>query len=83
MPFSRIADPDQAQILSAALDELCRDAGIRPATPERREAASFIMRLYWHGHRTPDKLRSAINVAMGRESTNTAGIGQQSDTLEG
>jgi hypothetical protein len=67
MPFSRIADPEQAQILSAALDELCHDAGIRPATAERREAASFIMRLYWNGHRTTDELKAAINTAMGRE----------------
>jgi hypothetical protein len=83
MPFSRIADPEQAEILNSALEELCHDAGIRPATPERREAASLIMRLYWCGHRTPDELRSAINIALGRESANTAGMAQQSDGLEG
>jgi hypothetical protein len=67
MPFSRIADLEQAQILNAALDEFCRDAGIGLGTPERREAASFIMRLYWCGHRTPDELRSAISTATGHE----------------
>jgi hypothetical protein len=69
MPFSRIADVEQAQILNAALEELCHDAGIGRSTPERREAASFIMRLYWCGHRTPDELKSAISTAMGREQS--------------
>ena len=67
MPFSRIADPMQAQILNAALDELCYDAGIRRATPEGRAAASLLMRPYWSGHRTPEELKAAINIALGRE----------------
>ena len=66
MPFSRIADIERAKILTAALDELCHDAGIGLGTPEHREAASFVMGLYWNGHRTPEELKAAINTAMGR-----------------
>lgn len=60
MPFTKIADPAKAAMLTAALHEICRQAGLEPGSPECDDAAAFIMRLYWSGHRTPEHLRAAL-----------------------
>ena len=46
---------------SAALHEICRQAGLAPESPECHDAAAFIMRLYWNGHRrTAGELEAAL-----------------------
>ena len=60
MPFSRISDPIQRATLTAALDDLCRQAGLAPGSPECDDAAGLIMRLYWDGHRTSEALKAAL-----------------------
>ncbi len=67
MPFTRVTDSKQRQILTTVVDDICRDAGIERGSPERKDAASLVMRLYWQGHRTPDELRFALYNAMSRE----------------
>ena len=64
MPFAGIADPAQRAILTVVLEEICLAAGIEPQSPERDEAANFVMKLYWDGHRTAAELRSALNKAI-------------------
>jgi len=63
MRFSKIADPAKVAMLEGALDELCRQAGLEPGSPECNDAAGFIMRLYWNGHRTPEQLKVALTIA--------------------
>jgi len=60
MAFSGIVDSRQLAALTAALDDICRQAGLEPGSPECDDAASFIMRLYWNGHRTPEGLKAAL-----------------------
>ena len=68
MPFSKLDhDPDQARILNAALHEICRAAGIRPASPEAQFAIAFLMGFYWRGYRTAPELRAAVDKAISRE----------------
>ena len=72
MPFAGISDPAQRLVLIAILDEICLAAGIEPQTPERDEAANFIMKFYRTGHRTAGELRSALNKAIRDKSTMTS-----------
>ena len=60
VPFTRIADLEKAAVMTAALHEICRQAGLAPGSPECHDAAAFIMRLYWNGHRTADELEAAL-----------------------
>jgi hypothetical protein len=60
MPFSRIVDSRQLAALAAVLDDICRQAGLEPGSPECDDAARFIMRLYWAGHRTAEDLKAAM-----------------------
>ena len=61
MPFTKIADPAKAAMLTAALNDICRQAGLEMGSPECDDAADFIMRLYWNGHRTPEQLKAALS----------------------
>jgi hypothetical protein len=61
VPFSKIADPTKAAMLTEALHEICRQAGLEPGSPECAAAAGFIMRLYWEGHHTVEGLRAALS----------------------
>ena len=61
MPFRSFADPEQLQILSTALDNYCREFGIEPGTPEREDAAEFIIALFNSGAHTADELRAALD----------------------
>ena len=68
MPFRKLVrDTEVAQILNAALGELCRAAGIKPGSPEALDAIGFVMRHYWRGHRTADELKLVIKEAIDRE----------------
>ena len=69
MPFTGISDPVQRLALIALLEEICLAAGIEPQSPERDEAANFVMKFYRSGHRTADELRSAMNKAIRDKST--------------
>jgi len=60
MPFSGIVDSKQLAALTDVLDDICRQAGLEPGSPECDDAASFIMRLYWAGHRTAEDLKAAM-----------------------
>ena len=62
MPFGGIVDPRQLAALTAALDDVCRSAGLESGSPECDDAAGFVMRLYWDGHRTSDELKAALLV---------------------
>jgi hypothetical protein len=62
MPFNGIVDSKQLVALTAVLDDVCRQAGLEPGSPECDDAASFVMRLYWDGHRTADELKAALLV---------------------
>jgi hypothetical protein len=61
MPFSKITDPIKVAMLTAALHDVCRQAGLEPGSPECDEAAGFIMRLYWEGHHTIEGLRATLS----------------------
>ena len=65
MPFRDITDPAQLAMLTAILDDLCRDAGIEPDSPVREEAAYMMMRYYWSGCRTVEQLKAALDRARG------------------
>ena len=52
MPFLYITDPEKLAMLTAVVDDICREAGIEPASDEYQEAAYMVMRFYWAGYRT-------------------------------
>jgi hypothetical protein len=78
VPFTKIADPAIAAFLTGALDEICRQAGLEPGSPECDDAASLIMRLYWSGHRSPEKFKAAL---FANFETAERGIGRESGVL--
>jgi hypothetical protein len=61
MPFSGVADPDQLSVLTDALKNYCREAGIEPGTPAHEDAAWLVMTLFSSGMSTPDELSSALS----------------------
>jgi hypothetical protein len=68
MPFRHIADPGQRDILTAALNEYCRENKIDRANPEYEDARQLLVLLYQdHGHRTVADLKAALVAAIRRE----------------
>lgn len=67
MPFTGIVDPGQLTILTAAVDEYCREAGVDPASAERDEIACFVMTLFTNGATTAGELRALLQARSGRE----------------
>jgi hypothetical protein len=64
MPFRHITDPEELAMLTAIVDDICRDAGIEPDSPDRDEAACLVMRFYSNGYRTANELKAALDRAM-------------------
>ena len=56
-------DPQQFAVLTAALEEICRIAGIAQHGRDYDDAAQLLAHLYKNGHRTTDQLRSALDPA--------------------
>jgi hypothetical protein len=63
MATREIADSQQFAVLTAALDDICRIAGIEAYTRDYDDAAQLLAHLYKNGHRTPEQLRSALDPA--------------------
>ncbi len=63
-----IADPDQLAILTKAVDEHCREAGIDPTSEERDAIAGLVMTLFSNGKSTAAELRSALLARSARKS---------------
>ena len=63
MLFRDLVEPEQFAVLTAALDDICRTAGIQAQTPEYDDTASLLMHLYKNGYRTADQLRTALDPA--------------------
>lgn len=49
MPFTGIANPEQLEVLSAALEAYCRASHIEPETQAYEDAARHIMALFNNG----------------------------------
>jgi hypothetical protein len=60
MPFDDIAEPEQLAILVAVLDEICLAAGIKPESPESKDAAGLLMHLHRVGCHTADELKTTF-----------------------
>ena len=60
MVFTGIADSGQLAMLTAAVDEHCREAGIDLLSEERDEIAHLVMTLFRNGASTSEELRAAL-----------------------
>jgi hypothetical protein len=58
-----IVDSQQFAVLAAALEDICRIAGIEAHSRDYDDAARLLAHLYKNGYRTPEQLRSALNPA--------------------
>jgi hypothetical protein len=68
MPFRGVADPEERGILTAALDEYCRQNGINPESREFDDARQLLVMLFEkHGHRSVADLKAALVAAVRRE----------------
>ena len=63
MVAREIVDSQRFAVLAAALEDVCRTAGIEAHTRDYNDAAQLLAHLYKNGYRTPDQLRSAIDPA--------------------
>jgi hypothetical protein len=67
MPFRNISDPEERSILTAALNDYCRDNRIEPNSPEFEDARLLLVMLFEkHGHRSVDTLKAALLAAIQR-----------------
>ena len=64
MHITGITDPKQLALLTAVLDDVCAAAGIGLHAPERKAAASLVMKFYWGRYCNIDDLKSAIEQAI-------------------
>ena len=64
VPFSGIVDPEHLALLTAAVDDYCREAGIDPVGPQRDEVARFVVTLFGHGAATAEELKAALRVRL-------------------
>ena len=66
MPFRGIVDPEHLALLTTAVDDFCREAGVDPVSPERDEIASVVVILFENGTTTADELKAALRLRLGR-----------------
>lgn len=68
MPFGGVADPVERGILTAALDEYCRENNISPESGEYDDARRLLVMLFEkHGQRSVADLKAALVAAIRRE----------------
>jgi hypothetical protein len=68
MPFRGIADLEERGILTAALDEYCRENDISPESREYDDARRLLVMLFEkHGQRSVVDLKAALVAAIQRE----------------
>jgi hypothetical protein len=60
MPFTGILDPGQLAIITAVLDEYCRQAGIATDHPEREALAHRVLTFIALGVRSPGELMDEL-----------------------
>jgi hypothetical protein len=57
-----IAHPKQLAMLTKALQDYCREAGIEPGTPAYEDAGCLVMSLFQDGVSTAEELADALRV---------------------
>jgi hypothetical protein len=67
VPFSRIANPEQLAVLTAALNDYCLANGIEPGTPAQLRAAKLVLAVFNGGANTPAEIRAALDAASRHE----------------
>jgi hypothetical protein len=55
-----VVHPEQLAMLTEALDVYCRDAGIKPDTPEYEMAGHRVIALFENGAQTAEQLLAAL-----------------------
>ena len=66
MPLAGVVNPAQLAVLTAVLDDYCREAGIGRASRARDDAARLIMARFNNGA-TVDELRAALHATLQRD----------------
>jgi len=61
-----IAYPKQLAMLTEALQDYCREAGIEPGTPAYEDAGCLVMSLFQDGISTAEELADALRVRFPR-----------------
>ena len=63
MAAREIVDHHRFAVLAAALEDICRIAGIEAHSRDYDDAAQLLAHLYKNGYRTADELKSALDPA--------------------